>query len=75
MGMTRSRLYRKIKEHTGLNVVEFIKTRRINLAVELLKTSKRVKGVCYDVGFNSPSYFTKTFKEIVGCLPSEYAQK
>ncbi len=75
MGMTRSQLYRKVKEHTGLNVVEFIKTRRINLAVELLKTSKRVKGVCYDVGFNSPSYFTKTFKEIVGCLPSEYANK
>ncbi len=75
MGMTRSQLYRKIKEHTGLNVVEFIKTRRINLAVELLKNTNQINKVCYDVGFNTPSYFTKTFKEIIGCLPSEYAKK
>ncbi len=75
MGMTRTQLYRKIKEHTGLNVVEFIKTRRINLAVELLKNTNQINKVCYDVGFNTPSYFTKTFKEIIGCLPSEYAKK
>ncbi len=72
MEMSRTQLCRKIKLHTKLNTIEFIKTRRIHLALKLLKNNHSIKEVCYNVGFNSPSYFSKTFKEIVGCLPSEY---
>jgi YesN/AraC family two-component response regulator len=30
--------------------------------------------VCYDVGYNDPAYFSKSFKDYHGMLPSEFAQ-
>ncbi len=73
MHMSRMQLHRKLKAITGLSTSEFIKTERLKLAVALLENSDHtVSEIAYQIGFNSPSYFIKSFKKIYSCTPMEY---
>jgi signal transduction histidine kinase/ligand-binding sensor domain-containing protein/DNA-binding response OmpR family regulator len=75
MGISRIHLYRKLHALTGLAPNEFIRSFRLKRAAQLLKESQRnISEVCYDVGYNDPAYFSKSFKEFHGVLPSEFAQ-
>ncbi|MEZ4953651.1 MAG: ATP-binding protein [Saprospiraceae bacterium] len=70
--MTRSTLFRKLKALTGKSTSNLIRTVRLERAKELLEnTDKTVSEVCYEVGFNNPSYFSTVFKEEFGKAPSE----
>ena len=70
MGLSRVQLYRKIKALTGSTPVEIIRITRLKHAERLLKSSsKTVAEVSYDVGFSSPSYFSKCYKEYFGIYP------
>ena len=72
MSMSRVQLYRKVKALTGRTPVDIIRLSRLNRAKALLSQGNRnVSEVAYDVGFSSPSYFTKCFKEEFGVLPGE----
>ena len=52
-----------------------IKLIRLNKSAELLGSGKyRINEVCFLVGFNSPSYFSKCFFEHFGKLPKDYMQ-
>lgn len=76
MAMSRSNLYRKIHSITGQAPTDFIKNIRLKKAAELLKEGGlTVVEVAYAVGFNTPSYFTKSFKKMFGVLPTQYGQK
>ncbi len=73
--ISRMGLHRKIKALTGQSTGEFIRNVRLKKACELLIVSgKNVSDVCYDVGFNSPSYFTTCFTEVYKMTPSEYVK-
>ena len=70
--LSRSKLYRKIKALTGDTATEFIRKIKLEKAKELLeKTDMTVSEICYKVGFSSPSYFTKCFKNHFGIIPKE----
>jgi len=72
MGLSRVQLYRKVKALTGRTPVDIIRLSRLNRAKVLLaQGSRNVSEVAYDVGFSSPSYFTKCFKDEYGVLPGE----
>ena len=72
MGMGARQLYRKIRALTGRSPVKFIRLIRLQRARQLLeKKSGNVSEVAFQVGFSSLSYFSKTFKEEFGKLPSE----
>ena len=72
MNLSRVQLYRKVKAVTGSSPVELLRTARLNRAYQLLLTSdKSVSEVAYAVGFTSPSYFTKCFKDEYGKVPGE----
>lgn len=72
MGLSRVQLYRKVKALTGRTPVDIIRLSRLNRAKALLAQGNRnVSEVAYDVGFSSPSYFTKCFKDEFGMLPGE----
>lgn len=74
--MSRSSLTRKIRGLLDTSPVEYLRSRRLAAAAEMLSGGKhRVNEVCYAVGFRSPSYFSKCFKDAYGCLPAEYASK
>lgn len=69
--LSRSQLYRKIKTLTGVSVNEFIRNFRLEKAKELIELGNdNINEISYKVGFSSPSYFTKCFKEKYGYLPT-----
>ncbi|WP_297101079.1 helix-turn-helix domain-containing protein [uncultured Draconibacterium sp.] len=72
VGMSRSNLLRKIKKITDLSASQFIRNVRLKFAAELLQEgSYTVSEVSYKVGFGSPSYFIKCFRELYGYPPGE----
>ena len=72
IGLSRVQLYRKVKAMTGSSVVDLIRKARLSKARRLLESrSMSISEVAYDVGFSSPSYFTKCFKDEYGMLPGE----
>ena len=76
IGFNSNQTYRKIKALTGQTAKEFIRNQRLKVAAQMLVQRKRnVQEIIYMVGFSSPSYFTKCFKEYFGCTPSEYIEK
>lgn len=73
MSISRSNLYLKVKEITGLSSSEFIRNIRLKRAVQLFENSDlSVKEVMYQTGFNTASYFSKCFKKQFGVIPSKY---
>ena len=74
--LSRMQLHRKLKAMTGLSASEFLRSQRLKLAIKILKKSDRnVSEIAYDVGFSTPSYFIKCFKDIYKCTPNEYTFK
>ena len=72
IGLSRVQLYRKVKAITGSSVVDLLRKARLAKAHRLLETnSMNISEVAYEVGFSSPSYFTKCFKEEYGMLPGD----
>ena len=72
LGVSSSKLYRKIKELTDLAPNEFIRTVRLKKSAQLLKTKKyNVSEVTNLVGFNDPLYFSRCFKKQFGFPPSK----
>lgn len=71
MSLSRVQLYRKVKAMTGATPVELIRLTRLRRAEELLREgSKTVSEVAYEVGFSSPSYFIKCYKDHFGHTPN-----
>jgi signal transduction histidine kinase/ligand-binding sensor domain-containing protein/DNA-binding response OmpR family regulator len=69
--LSRSQLYRKIKTLTGVSVNEFIRNVRLEKAKELIELGNdNITEISYKVGFSSPSYFTKCYKDKYGYLPT-----
>ncbi len=74
LNMSRSNFYRKIKGVLNLSPNEYLRLERLKRAAQLLKEGNaRVNEICYMVGFNSPSYFSKCFQKQFGVLPKEFA--
>lgn len=74
IGLSRSQLHRKLSALTGQSTHEFIRTLRLQRAAQLLAHhSGNVSEIAYQVGFNSPSHFTRAFREMFGKPPSAYA--
>ncbi len=76
MFLSRSQLHRKIQSISDQSTGEFIRTIRLKKAAGLILEKKlSVTQIALEVGFNSPSHFTKAFKQMFGCLPSEFIDK
>ena len=72
MGLSRVQLYRKVKALTGSTPIDLLRKARLSHAQQLLQESKlTVSEVAYQVGFASPSYFTKCYKDEFGTVPGE----
>ena len=61
------------KEETGINITEYVLGARLEKAKELLvTTNKKVEEISELVGFNTPHYFIKKFKEKNNITPNMY---
>lgn len=76
LGLGRVQLYRKTKSLTGYAPNELLRIARLRKAASLLASSeKTVAEITYEVGFSSPSYFTKCYKDYFGENPSEFLKR
>lgn len=72
LGISRTKLFTKVKELAGMSPGELVQITRLKRAAQLLSTGNhRVSEVCYMVGFSSPSYFSKCFAKQFGMRPNE----
>lgn len=73
LGLSRSQLFRIVKQQTGLSVSRYWRQRRLHRARELLATTDlRIAEIADQTGHDSPQGFSKAFSEEVGVSPSEY---
>ena len=76
IGMSRSNFYRKIRTLSDLNPNELIRNIRLQFAAKHLReTDMTISEIAYNIGFSSPSYFTKTFRAYYKMSPSEMREK
>lgn len=76
LAMNRATLYRKLQGITGQTPKDFIRSIRLKRAAQLLKdTDLSISEIADHVGFSTPRYFAKLFKETFGVLPSQYEGK
>ena len=72
VGLSRVQLYRKVKAITGLSPVELLRQMRLQQGYVLLSTTdKTVQEIAYEVGFGTPGYFSKCFRQQYGKYPME----
>jgi AraC-like DNA-binding protein len=75
MNMSRSSLYRRIREITNLKPVDFIKKAKLNYASKLLLTKNiNINEISWRSGFSDPKYFSKCFLKEFGCYPRKYSE-
>lgn len=73
LGMSRSQLFRLVKEETDLSTSRYIRRRRLLKGKELIETTDhKIAEISYEIGLDSPQTFTKYFTEEFGVSPSEY---
>lgn len=71
-----SRLAHVFKEQADITIVDYITNVRIEVSKNLLiATNKSCTEICFEVGYNNQSYFTRTFKDITGMTPRQFRDK
>ncbi|MFC5410264.1 response regulator [Larkinella bovis] len=75
LAMSRKALYLKVHNLTHLSPVELIRQYRLRKAIDLLRLGHSAAETAYMVGFESPSYFTKVFREFYHQTPTSYRKK
>jgi transcriptional regulator GlxA family with amidase domain len=74
VGMSRSQIHRKVSALTNQSPTLLIRSIRLRRAADLLtQDAGSVSEIAYRVGFSTPTYFARCFREEFGCTPKEYA--
>lgn len=66
---------RYFKKQTKMTFTDFVNQYRVSQAKTFLLQRKNVSETCYEVGFESLSYFNKIFKRITGENPSAFRKR
>lgn len=75
VAMSRRTLHRKLTATTNLSANDFIRHYRLQRATQLLRTGHSIAETAYSVGFESPAYFSKLFKQTYHQTPSEFLDR
>ncbi|MHC4646409.1 MAG: helix-turn-helix domain-containing protein [Planctomycetota bacterium] len=71
-----SRLAHVFKEQMGITIIDYLTSVRVERAKQLLlATEQSCTEICFQIGYNNQSYFTRTFKELVGMPPREFRRR
>ena len=75
MHTSRANLYRKINGVLNISPMDYLRVERLKHAARILAENKyQISEVCYMVGFNSPTYFTKCFYKQFGVVPKDFVR-
>jgi TolB-like protein/AraC-like DNA-binding protein len=73
LGISRSQLYRLLKEEFDLSTSLYVRKRKLLKAKELIENSElKIAEIAYQIGIDSPQNFTKYFSQEYGLSPTEY---
>ncbi|CAM4093494.1 nickel-binding protein [Zobellia roscoffensis] len=73
--LSKAQTYRKIKSLTGMSPNTMIRELRLRKSLRALKCNDQtVAEIAYDLGFNSPTYFTRVFRNRYDVLPTSFAR-
>lgn len=76
VGVCRSLLNRAFQQHMDISPMQYLTRYRMAQACRLLtRTDMAIKVVAFSVGYEDPLYFSRRFREVMGCSPRDYAQK
>jgi ligand-binding sensor domain-containing protein/AraC-like DNA-binding protein len=77
MGNSKTTLYNKLKDLTGMNISGFIQNIRLKAACQIMQEQPniRISDLAYTVGFSDPKYFSRCFKNSYGMQPKEYMKR
>ncbi len=73
--MSSAYISRLFKSHMGISLREYIVQKKVTNACSLLMMGENVTDACYSSGFRDYANFIRTFKNITGITPGEYAKK
>ena len=72
IGMSRTQLHRKLKALVGKSASQYLRSVRLARAKKMIEEEKgNISEIAYSVGFSSPAYFSRCFKEEFGYPPSD----
>lgn len=71
-GMSRAAVHRKFKQATSLSPIQYIKTMRLNSAAMKIAEGESIARAAQDVGYLSPSQFSREFKRLYGRAPKQW---
>ncbi|MBQ7800964.1 MAG: AraC family transcriptional regulator [Oscillospiraceae bacterium] len=72
--ISESEALRCFRATIGTTPIQYVKQYRIQQAAQLLDTPEKISDIAARCGFQDMSYFTRTFRELKGCTPTEYRQ-
>lgn len=74
LGVSRTKLFTKLKDIQGVTPMEFMMNIRLEVAVQLLQHEKNlnISEISEKTGFSSPKFFRKCFKDKYGKTPMEF---
>ena len=67
-------LSRTFKQVMGEGYTEYVKKRKLSRAIELMDGDCSMKEIAQRLGYNSPQYFIRIFKEVYGITPYQYTK-
>ena len=74
--ISESECLRCFRGTIGISPIQYLKQHRLRqAAAQILSTSEKVSDIAERCGFQDISYFTKSFREMFGCTPTEYRHK
>ncbi len=75
LAMSRKTFYRKVQSLLQLSPVDLIRQYRLRKSIDLLKAGHNASETAYMLGFESPSYFARVFREFYHQSPTEYLNR
>lgn len=74
--VSEAHFIRTFRDTFGETPHRYLQRRRVERSMHLLReTGRSVTEICYDVGFSSLGTFSRTFRDIMGCSPTEYRRR
>ncbi len=73
--LTKPAFCRYFKKATGNTFIGFLNQYRVSQAKRLLLMGNNITETCYECGFESLSYFNRTFKKVTGLNPSDFKKQ
>ena len=76
IGVSRTVLFNKVKQLTGMNIQNYVNKVRMDYVIELMSTTRLpLSEIAEKSGFSSPRYFSTSFKNYTGLTPSQYKRE